>query len=272
MILNRLGNKKELADKIISYFPKDITCFIDLFFGAGSITWKMLDLYPGIHYHANDNDNSVFNLWNVLIDSEKINELYELVYYSPYHTGVHEFLSKKFVPKNDVENAYRFLVLSNYSLYGGASMNEVNKSNVLLSIHSSEELKKKLLVKIKSNLDKIKFVKFYNYDFKKIQLPISYPTNRPTQKNGQFVYADPPYVGTKGNYDIFTENDSNDLFDKLCDSELRFAYSEFDHPFILEQAKQRNLNVIILGERQNIKNRRTEILVTNYETERSLFD
>lgn len=41
--------------------------------------------------------------------------------------------------------------------------------------------------------------------------------------------------------------------------------SEFDHPFILEQAKQRNLNVIVIGERQNLKNRRTEILVTNYE-------
>ncbi len=40
--------------------------------------------------------------------------------------------------------------------------------------------------------------------------------------------------------------------------------SEFDHPFILDQAKQRGLNVHIIGERQNLKNRRTEILVTNY--------
>ena len=48
--------------------------------------------------------------------------------------------------------------------------------------------------------------------------------------------------------------------------------SEFDHPFILEQAKQRNLNVIIIGERQNLKNRRTEILVTNYSnSQQSLF-
>ena len=42
--------------------------------------------------------------------------------------------------------------------------------------------------------------------------------------------------------------------------------SEFDHPFILKQAKERNLNVIEIGERQNLKNRRTEILVTNYKT------
>ncbi len=48
--------------------------------------------------------------------------------------------------------------------------------------------------------------------------------------------------------------------------------SEFDNEFILNQAKERNLNVIIIGERQNLKNRRTEILVTNYKKEPTLFD
>ena len=48
--------------------------------------------------------------------------------------------------------------------------------------------------------------------------------------------------------------------------------SEFDNEFILNQAKERGLNVIIIGERQNLKNRRTEILVTNYQSVISLFD
>ena len=48
--------------------------------------------------------------------------------------------------------------------------------------------------------------------------------------------------------------------------------SEFDHPFILEQAKQRDLNIIYIGERRNLKNKRTEILVTNYKNKQiSLF-
>jgi DNA adenine methylase len=73
--------------------------------------------------------------------------------------------------------------------------------------------------------------------------------------------------------DDFNEDDSNDLFNCLEESECKWAMSEFDHPFILEQAKQRNLNVIIIGERQNLKNRRTEILVTNYENnQKSLFE
>ena len=64
--------------------------------------------------------------------------------------------------------------------------------------------------------------------------------------------------------DDFNEDDSEDLFNTLEQTGCKFAMSEFDHPFILEQAKQRNLNVIIIGERRNLKNRRTEILVTNY--------
>lgn len=263
MILNRLGNKKELANKIISYFPKDITCFIDLFFGSGAITWAMLDLFPNLYYIANDKDNDVFNLWQILIDSDKVSQLYEMVYYSPYHKEVYKYLIKEYIPKNEIEKAFKFLVESNYSLYGA-------KSNLLILAY--RRAKENLLESIKGNLEKIKYVQFVNEDFRKIMIPIAFRENRPNQKNGQFVYADPPYVGTKGNYDIFTEDDSIELFDKLCDSELRFAYSEFDNPFILEQAKQRNLNVIEIGERKNIKNRRVEILITNYETEKTLFD
>lgn len=83
----------------------------------------------------------------------------------------------------------------------------------------------------------------------------------------------PPYLGTNDNYsNSFTEDQSNELFETLINTGCKFAVSEFDHPFILQQAKDRGLNVIIIGERQNLKNTRTEILVTNYEnTQQKLF-
>jgi len=83
-----------------------------------------------------------------------------------------------------------------------------------------------------------------------------------------FFIATPPYLETVNNYsdsDTWTTTDSSDLFDALQKTGCKFAYSEFDHPFILQQAKERNLNVHIIGERQNLKNRRIEILVTNYK-------
>ena len=84
-------------------------------------------------------------------------------------------------------------------------------------------------------------------------------------ENKTFIYCDPPYLGTNDNYSSsFTEQDSIDLFDCLQATGCKFAMSEFDNEFILNQAKERGLNVIIIGERKNLKNRRTEILITNY--------
>ena len=65
------------------------------------------------------------------------------------------------------------------------------------------------------------------------------------------------------NYDDI-EKDSLDLFDMLQGSGVKWAMSEFDNPFILEQAEQRGLKVNYIAERQNLKNRRNEILITNY--------
>ena len=87
------------------------------------------------------------------------------------------------------------------------------------------------------------------------------------ESDNTLIYCDPPYLGTNDNYsNSFTEEQSKELFDTLESTGCKWAMSEFDHPFILKQAKERNLNVIEIGERQNLKNRRTEILVTNYKT------
>ena len=71
----------------------------------------------------------------------------------------------------------------------------------------------------------------------------------------------------------FSEQDAKDLFNVLNDSGFRFAISEFDHPLILELAAQYKLTVIEIGERRNLGNRRTELLIINYASPaaRSLF-
>ena len=88
-----------------------------------------------------------------------------------------------------------------------------------------------------------------------------------------FIYCDPPYLGTGDNYsDSYTEDMSAELFDCLVSIGCNFSLSEFDHPFILEQAKKHGLNIIYVGERTNLKNKRTEVLITNYEDrQKSLF-
>ena len=114
---------------------------------------------------------------------------------------------------------------------------------------------------------------FANMDFRDFLKNIAFIQDGRNDEDKAFIYADPPYLETSNNYkNGFSELDSNDLFDSIGDIGCKYAMSEFNHPFILEQAKQRNLNVITIGERQNIKNRRTEILVTNYKNHATLFD
>ena len=62
-----------------------------------------------------------------------------------------------------------------------------------------------------------------------------------------------------------------DLFEMLDNTGCKFAISEFDNDFVMNQAKERKLNVIYIGERTNLKNKRTEILITNYENAPTLF-
>ncbi|MFV0312327.1 MAG: hypothetical protein ACK5KN_16740, partial [Dysgonomonas sp.] len=69
----------------------------------------------------------------------------------------------------------------------------------------------------------------------------------------------------------WTEEDCFDLYNVLEGCGCKFAMSEFDHPFVISEAKRRGLNVITIGERVNMKNRRTEILVTNYQNHPTLF-
>ena len=97
------------------------------------------------------------------------------------------------------------------------------------------------------------------------------------KKKKTFIYSDPPYFDTGNNYGEngkvlkWTEQDVRDCFDVTFNSGIRGAMSEFDNPFIIQEAKKRDLNIINIGERKNMKNRRTEILITNYKNHQTLF-
>jgi DNA adenine methylase len=123
-----------------------------------------------------------------------------------------------------------------------------------------------LLKDIESTKAKIANVQFTNCDFRDMLAKIQF-------KQDAFIYCDPPYVGTVDNYShSFTKKDSIDLFDMLCKSGQQFAYSEFDTPFIIEQAKSRGLYVNYIKARKTISNRNTEILITNYHKQTNLFE
>ena len=85
-------------------------------------------------------------------------------------------------------------------------------------------------------------------------------------KNKIFIYCDPPYVRTSQIYNApkWTLKDFENLIKFLIGYGEKFMVSEFNSSEVLKVAKDNNLKVIEIGERRNLGNRRTEIIITNY--------
>ena len=242
MILRRLGNKKKIATEIQKYFPPH-KIYIEPFFGAGGMFFNK----PKAKYNiVNDLDSDVFNLFQVVMNQK--DQLEKAFYMMPIHSDLLKYW-KKNLETDPIKKALRFLFLSNFTFMGQGTQMRTRGDNVKQDFYTYLDITFKLIENVNlSNCDACKFL-----------LSIEY-------RGGEFIYSDPPYIGTTDNYsNSFTKEQSIELFDTLQATKCKFAMSEFDNEFILNQAKERGLNVIIIGERQNLKNRRTEILITNYE-------
>jgi len=257
LILRRLGNKKEIAKEIQKHFPLH-NIYIEPFFGAGG----MFFYKPMVRYNfLNDLDNDVYNLFMVVKHNKK--ELQDAFIKTPLHQSLLTYW-KQNEEIDPIQKAVRFLFISNCTLHGNGGS---------LRMGTTDNPKQNFNDNINATFDMLSTVKFSNCDFRDVVKKIGFIQDGRNQEEKTLIYADPPYLETKDNYShSFTEKDSLDLFNVLDASGCKYAMSEFNHPFILEQAKQRNLNIITIGERQNLKNRRTEILVTNYKNHATLFD
>lgn len=252
MILSRIGNKKKIAHEIQKHFPEHRN-YVEMFFGAGGMFFNK---EKALHSVCNDLDNDVYNLFDVVRnDKDKLVD-------TLIKTPIHQALFKQWyqtVEHDPIWKAVRFLVLSNFSLLG--------KSDTLS--FSQSHTKKVLLSKIDETFVDIQNVRFMNVDFRNVIPQLAFRSNRPNQRLFTFIYADPPYLGTTSNYDLpkWTNNDAEDLINICKETDLKMAISEFNNPKIIEMAK--GLNIVNIGERKNLKNRRTEILITNYKNPNS---
>lgn len=256
MILRRLGNKQAIAHKIIPYFPQH-RIYIEPFFGAGGMFFNK----PKANYNiVNDLDSDVFNLFMVVMNQKE--ELEKAFYMMPIHSDLLNYW-KNNEETDSIKKALKFLLFSNYTLLGAAT----NIRSDVGGSGSPKFIKDKFPILLKKTFEFIYDIQFHNYDFKKFINNLSFQKDGRNDEDKTFIYCDPPYLYTNDNYsNSFTEQNSIDLFDTLQQTKCKWAMSEFDNPFIINQAKQRNLNIIEISERINLKNRRTEILITNYDT------
>lgn len=254
MVLRRIGNKSKMAKKIVPHFYSH-RMYIELFFGAGGLFFNKTKAQYNI---MNDNCSEVFNLYQCLQSNKE--ELHNKLTQMPVHEDLWHYWRNN-TEMDPVMKAVRFIMLSNFGLMGKDETLRFGENN-------SKQIALKSIDKL-SNF--ISDVQFMNTDFRNVLKRIN--IKRVTSKRDIFIYADPPYLQTTNNYQSgrFGEKDCLDLFNLLQDSDICFAISEFDHPFIIDQAKKRGLVINTIGERRSINKRSTEILITNYHSSLKLF-
>lgn len=251
MILNRLGNKSRIAEEIIKFFPPHET-YVEPFFGAGGLFFNK----PKAKFNIlNDNDADVFNLFQVFTTRQK--EFLALFEIMPTCENLWNYWRTN-QEDDPVRKAVRFVFLSNYGYMG--------KSNTLQVVHHNK--KQQLLNCVDKTNKMLENAVFLNVCYSELfaKLP------KRVELGSMFVYADPPYLSTQNNYQSsFKENDYKALLETLINQDVRFAVSEFDNLVVTDIARSHGLNVHYVTQRQNLKNVRTEILITNYIANYKLF-
>jgi DNA adenine methylase len=229
-----------------------------MFFGAGGMYFKK----PKAKYNIlNDLDNDVYNLWRVLKTKKK--ELKKELELLPIHQSLWRDYNKSYsLEKDEVLRAVLFLLYSNFGYMG--------KPETMKLAYQSNT-KQVILNKLDVTAAALQNAVFTCADFRKVLSNINYKRNE--DKSDVFVYADPPYLSTTNNYQhAWGEADIKDLFEVLVSSDLKFAISEFLNDTVEKLAVDNGLHIIEIGERCNMKNRRTEILITNYKNDNLLFN
>ena len=249
MILRRLGNKKKVAKEIQKHFPPH-KIYIEPFFGAGGMFFNK----PKAKYNfLNDLDSDVFNLFQVVTNQK--DELLNYLQLMPFSQELFNYwvVNKETDP---IKKAARFLFISNMSYLGKGDTMRLSFNTTFQS-----------LIKNINGCENFSRSRFTNMDFRKLLKSFEFKKDGRNDQAKTLIYNDPPYLGTTDNYShSFTKQDLIDLIEVNIETGCKFAISEFDNPVVLELADQYNLEVITIGERQNLKNRRTEILLVNYQS------
>jgi DNA adenine methylase len=250
MILTRLGNKRKLKSELFSYFPAH-KMRIELFFGAGGSYFYL----PQPKYAIlNDIDDDVTNLYHVILNQK--DDLIREIEILPISESLVRFWNEK-QESDPIRKAVRFLLLSNFTYLG--------KGNTLRLGLSNEKVN--LINNIEPTFRKLQNARITNSDFREVIPKISFSKGL-LSKEESFVYLDPVYLDSCHYYKCpkWTVDDTEDCFKIMANSGIPSAMSEFDHEAVMDFASDYKMNITEIKERQNIKNRKKEILITNYST------
>lgn len=272
--LNYIGGKYKLLPQILPLFPKNINTFVDLFAGGLDVSLNVDSNFT----ISNDINYYVIGLYEYF----KRNPLERLL--NDIHYTIQEYrLSKEnikgFYALRDKYNEthsslFLFLLICfgfNHQIRfngNGEFNNPFGKNRSSYNVHIEKNLCKMH--------EKLKNIEFHISNFRNFKTDF--------MKEGDFLYADPPYLISCGSYNDgkrgfegWSQNDDVALLEKLDNLEergLRFALSNVlkhkgaENKILVEWAKRYNIHYLNASyansNYQATKRETIEVLITNY--------
>ena len=220
-----IGGKRLLAKKIATLIPPDHTCYMEPFFGSGSVLFAKPRSRVEI---ANDIDGDLITLFKVVKERpEELVEWFRL-------RIVSENMFKEMVawrPTQDIDIAGRFLYLNKICFSG-----EVSSPYLAVSAKSGGASKHMFLLSLKDDVNamykRAAAVTFLNRRAEDV-LPIA--------DEETVVYLDPPYYGTRG---YRFETDWDFLLGWVATTKSRVIFSINKCDFVDENLVPLFVNVI----------------------------
>lgn len=191
------GSKRSQAEKILTFFPKEIDTYYEPFCGGASVLRRLLDSDIKVnHYVCSDLNSGLIDLWNEIIN----NPLEVYFYYKKLWNELNidddkqrkkEYFASVREQYNKEHNPLDFMFIMRTTTNGMPRYNrdgEFNNSFHVTRNGIIPETFEKIIFEW-SHLLKKNNVEFISCSYKDI---------KPTDND--FLYLDPPYANTKGMY------------------------------------------------------------------------
>ena len=256
--LKWVGGKSKLRSRIIDLIPDGVECWGEVFAGAG---WVTFGKPPHPVEYLNDKNGDLANLWRVL--KWKPAELLEEVHKHLYCRETFLELRQERPDGSDEMARAVWLYLLIQMSFGAdvsrtqsASFGFWNKSRGDLFLNKS-------LDQFAPAKERLRGVFVENLDFADVIRRYDQPR--------AFHFCDPPYLGTCGYAEGFTQDDHARLAETLNGIEGRFLVTVNDHPAIREMYAGKAILSCLeargISRAPKAREAAPILLITNYEVE-----
>ena len=271
--LNYVGGKYKVLDKMIPLFPNKISTYVDLFGGSGTVLFNV----EAEHYIYNDVNPFVAEIIDGILSTDygdiitKIENI--IAEYGLSKTNKEGFLKLRDYYNSGNKDWITLYTLMIFSYNNQFRFNNKHQYNSSFGLDRSD-----FNPKIRNNLHDVKLL---NLDY--VVINKSFEEFDFSDFDGNdFVYCDPPYFGSIGNYNdgkrgfegwtIEHERKLLNLLDCLNEQDVRFALSnnlKYNNPLLKEWVKK--YKVYNIGSchtnssyQKKDKSEDIEVLITNY--------